>query len=53
MSSHQKKGKRVSMIDLYLPEKARPYAYLARLDKPIGSWLLAWPAFWSVVTELT
>ncbi|GMP92530.1 hypothetical protein CsSME_00042712 [Camellia sinensis var. sinensis] len=35
-----------SWIDLYLPEQARPYARLARLDKPIGTWLLAWPCFW-------
>jgi 4-hydroxybenzoate polyprenyltransferase len=27
-------------------EAARPYAMLARLDKPIGSWLLAWPCMW-------
>lgn len=38
----------VSWIDLYLPEQARPYAHLARLDKPIGTWLLAWPCFWSI-----
>lgn len=36
----------LSWIDLYLPGKARPYAHLARLDKPIGTWLLAWPCFW-------
>ncbi|KAG9138634.1 hypothetical protein Leryth_020476 [Lithospermum erythrorhizon] len=41
-------SKRMSWIDVNLPEVARPYAHLARLDKPIGSWLLAWPAFWSV-----
>lgn len=35
-----------SWIDVYLPEKARPYARLARLDKPIGTWLLAWPCMW-------
>ncbi|XP_051200396.1 4-hydroxybenzoate geranyltransferase 2 [Lolium perenne] len=29
-------------------EAARPYAMLARLDKPIGSWLLAWPCMWSL-----
>lgn len=40
--------KEVSWIDLYLPEKARPYAKLARLDKPIGTWLLAWPCIWSI-----
>ncbi|KAK6926225.1 UbiA prenyltransferase family [Dillenia turbinata] len=32
-----------SWIDLYLPEQARSYAKLARLDKPIGTWFLAWP----------
>ncbi|ONI14337.1 hypothetical protein PRUPE_4G276200 [Prunus persica] len=32
-----------SWIDLYLPRQARPYAKLARLDRPIGTWLLAWP----------
>ena len=26
-----------------LPTRAKPYAYLARLDKPVGSWLLYWP----------
>ncbi|GJW52753.1 4-hydroxybenzoate polyprenyltransferase, mitochondrial, partial [Tanacetum coccineum] len=35
-------------IDLYLPKIVRPYAHLARLDKPIGTWLLAWPCFWSI-----
>ncbi|KAH7660142.1 UbiA prenyltransferase family protein [Dioscorea alata] len=37
-----------SWIDLYLPDSLRPYALLARLDKPIGTWLLAWPCFWSI-----
>ncbi|KAL2900540.1 4-hydroxybenzoate polyprenyltransferase mitochondrial [Bienertia sinuspersici] len=32
-----------SWIDLYLPRKIRAYVKLARLDKPIGTWLLAWP----------
>ena len=36
----------LSWIDLYLPKQARPYARLARLDKPIGTWLLAWPCMW-------
>ncbi|WP_262695832.1 4-hydroxybenzoate octaprenyltransferase [Kordiimonas aquimaris] len=26
----------------------RPYLKLARLDRPIGSWLLLWPCWWSV-----
>lgn len=38
----------VSWIDLYLPKRLRPYAHLARLDKPIGTWLLAWPCMWSI-----
>ncbi|PQP92399.1 4-hydroxybenzoate polyprenyltransferase mitochondrial isoform X2 [Prunus yedoensis var. nudiflora] len=37
-----------SWIDLYLPRQARPYAKLARLDRPIGTWLLAWPCMWSI-----
>lgn len=31
-----------------LPPSLSPYARLMRLDKPIGSWLLAWPSFWSI-----
>ncbi|GLT37445.1 hypothetical protein SLA2020_117620 [Shorea laevis] len=37
-----------SWIDLYLPISIQPYAKLARLDKPIGTWLLAWPCMWSI-----
>jgi hypothetical protein len=29
-----------------LPAAWLPYAQLMRLDKPIGSWLLAWPGLW-------
>ncbi|KAL5699564.1 4-hydroxybenzoate polyprenyltransferase [Ranunculus cassubicifolius] len=36
-------------IDKYIPSSARPYAYLARLDKPIGIWLLAWPCMCQVL----
>lgn len=36
----------VSWVDLYLPKKISAYAHLARLDKPIGTWLLAWPCMW-------
>ncbi|XP_074282161.1 4-hydroxybenzoate polyprenyltransferase, mitochondrial-like isoform X2 [Silene latifolia] len=35
-------------VDLYLPQGIQPYAKLARLDKPIGTWLLAWPCMWSI-----
>lgn len=38
----------LSWIDLYIPKKLQPYARLARLDKPIGTWLLAWPCMWSI-----
>ena len=32
-------------IEALLPSSFRPFAHLARLDKPIGTWLLAWPCF--------
>lgn len=31
-----------------LPAKIRPYAYLMRLDRPIGTYLLLFPALWSL-----
>jgi 4-hydroxybenzoate polyprenyltransferase len=31
-----------------LPADARPYALLARLDRPIGWWLLFWPCTWGI-----
>ncbi len=31
-----------------LPTTARPYALLARFDRPIGWWLLFWPCAWGV-----
>ena len=34
--------------DRYAPEAARPYLRLARLDRPIGLWLLLLPCCWSV-----
>jgi 4-hydroxybenzoate polyprenyltransferase len=33
-------------VDRFLPEAARPYARLARLDRPIGTWLLLLPCWW-------
>lgn len=36
-----------SWIDA-LPERARPYARLARFDRPAGSWLLFWPCAWGL-----
>jgi 4-hydroxybenzoate polyprenyltransferase len=32
----------------WLPRAARPFALLARLDRPIGWWLLFWPGAWGV-----
>nr|XP_034577474.1 4-hydroxybenzoate polyprenyltransferase, mitochondrial-like [Setaria viridis] len=37
-----------SWLEHWLPEAAMPYAKLARLDKPIGTWLIVWPCFWSI-----
>ncbi len=31
-----------------LPSSARPYAMLARFDRPIGWWLLFWPCAWGI-----
>ncbi len=35
-------------IDQWWPHALKPYARLARLDRPIGTWLLLLPAFWSL-----
>jgi 4-hydroxybenzoate polyprenyltransferase len=32
----------------WLPAAWRPYARLARFDRPIGTWLLFWPCAWGV-----
>jgi 4-hydroxybenzoate polyprenyltransferase len=32
-----------------LPARARPYALLARLDRPIGAWLLFLPGLWGIL----
>ena len=39
--------------DKWLPAKARPYARLMRLDRPVGVWLLLWPCFWGQILALT
>jgi 4-hydroxybenzoate polyprenyltransferase len=36
---------RDSWVDVGLPASWRPYARLARLDRPIGTWLLLWPCW--------
>ena len=35
-------------VERYLPAWFRPYARLARLDRPIGTWLLLFPAWWGI-----
>jgi 4-hydroxybenzoate polyprenyltransferase len=35
-------------VDGLAPSWSRPYLRLARLDRPIGSWLLLMPCWWSV-----
>jgi 4-hydroxybenzoate polyprenyltransferase len=35
-------------VDRLLPRSWRPYARLARLDRPIGIWLLMFPCWWGV-----
>jgi len=37
----------------YLPPSLRPYAHLARLDKPIGTFLLLHPCLWSTALATT
>ena len=32
----------------FVPARLRPYAELARLDRPIGGWLLFWPCLWGL-----
>lgn len=32
----------------WLPAPARPFALLARFDRPIGWWLLYWPCLWGL-----
>lgn len=35
-------------VDRWLPRWAEPYARLARWDRPIGTWLLLFPAWWGI-----
>jgi 4-hydroxybenzoate polyprenyltransferase len=34
-------------VDRWIPPSARPYLRLARIDRPIGIWLLMFPCWWS------
>ncbi|KAK7394935.1 hypothetical protein VNO78_15476 [Psophocarpus tetragonolobus] len=46
-------GGDTSWVDLFLPRQVQPYARLARLDKPIGTWLLLLPCMWSITLAAT
>ncbi len=35
-------------LDRFAPAALRPYARLARLDRPIGTWLLLFPCWWGI-----
>src|SRR5690606_20689240 len=35
-------------IDRFMPATVRPYLRLARLDRPIGTWLLLFPGWWAI-----
>ena len=35
-------------VDRWVPPPARPYVRLARFDRPIGTWLLLFPCWWSI-----
>ena len=36
-----------NLVDRWAPPALRPWLRLARYDRPIGSWLLMWPCWWS------
>ncbi len=42
-----------NLIIKLLPVSFRPYIKLSRLDRPIGIWLLMWPAWWSIGLSLS
>jgi 4-hydroxybenzoate polyprenyltransferase len=37
-----------NLVDRYAPDWLKPYARLARWDRPIGFWLLFWPCAWGM-----
>ena len=36
-----------NLVDRFAPLLLKPWLRLARFDRPIGSWLLMWPCWWS------
>ncbi|XWS54249.1 hypothetical protein CRYUN_Cryun10bG0074600 [Craigia yunnanensis] len=47
LSGQKEKVAEVSSWIDYLPKDIQPCAKLARVEKPIGTWLLIWPFAWS------
>lgn len=43
---------RGNWVDRWLPQSAQPYARLARIDRPIGNWLLLLPCWWSLALAI-
>lgn len=37
----------LSLVDR-MPRPLQPYLRLMRVDKPVGTWLLLWPGYWSI-----
>ena len=53
MNEHSTDGRvadavRLHWADHWLPARFRPYARMARLERPIGWWLLLLPCWWSI-----
>ena len=42
-----------NVVDRLAPAAWRPWLRLARYDRPIGSWLLMWPCWWSAALAAT
>lgn len=38
----------VNWVEKIAPKYSRPFLQLARLDRPVGAWLLLWPCWWSL-----
>ena len=38
---------RGNWVDTWVPAPAQPYLRMIRADRPIGTWLLLWPCWWS------
>ncbi|MEC9345496.1 MAG: 4-hydroxybenzoate octaprenyltransferase [Pseudomonadota bacterium] len=36
-------------VDRHAPDALKPYFKLARFDRPVGTWLLLWPCWWSII----